>query len=424
VQLTAQPSCKQSLEITVPVSEVEEETERVVASLAERVRLPGFRPGKVPTSLIRVKFADDIREQVIDNLVPRFFQKRVEEEHLRVVGRPDVTEVHFQPGEPLTFRAEFEVAPEIELSEYIGLTVPYQEPVVTELEVADRLEELRQHKAEFVNEDPRPVVDGDFAVISLEAIGGQIQSLRKQEELVVHVGGEETLEAFSAPLRALAPGEEREFDVTYPEDYGDEKLAGKTVRFRAVLKGIRRKELPELNDEFARDLGDFQTLEELREEVRKSLLREKEVAAQQEAKDKLVAKLLDLHDFPVPEAYVERQIEARVEEFLQAASARGVDPQSIKLDWQKVRESQREKAVRDVKASMLLAKIAERESIGVTQEEVEREVQRIARQRREPVGAVRNRLKKEGLLHRIALQIRTEKTLNFLFDHARKESAG
>jgi trigger factor len=222
----------------------------------------------------------------------------------------------------------------------------------------------------------------------------------------------------------LVPGEEREFDVTYPEDYGDEKLAGKTVRFRAVLKGIRRKELPELNDEFARDLGDFQTLEELREEVRKSLLREKEVAAQQEAKDKLVAKLLDLHDFPVPEAYVERQIEARVEEFLQAASARGVDPQSIKLDWQKVRESQREKAVRDVKASMLLAKIAERESIGVTQEEVEREVQRIARQRREPVGAVRNRLKKEGLLHRIALQIRTEKTLNFLFDHARKESAG
>jgi trigger factor len=279
---------------------------------------------------------------------------------------------------------------------------------------------LREQKAEFVNETPRPAADGDYVVVSLEALGPAEQPLRKQDEVVVEIGGADTLEAFSANLRGMSPGEEKEFDVSYPEDFGEAKLAGRTVRFLARVTGIRRKELPELNDAFAADLGDFKSLEELKAEVRRGLQREQEYLAQQRAKNKLVEQLVKAHDFPVPEALVERQIQGQVEQYLRSLAAQGVDIESVKLDWGKVRESQRERAVEEVKASLLLERIAEREAIEVTNEEVDREVQRIARQRREPVAAARRRLEEEGGLRRIALRIRTEKTLNFLFEHARK----
>jgi trigger factor len=413
-------SCKRTLEITVPVAAVEQETGRVVETFKQRVRLPGFRPGKAPAGLVRSRFAAEIREDVIKSLVPKHFHQTVEDQGLHVVGTPDITDVHFHAGEPLTFKAEFEVAPDFELKDYLGLTVPYSEPEVTGEQVAERLERLREQKAEFVNVDPRPVADGDYAVISLEAVGQAPEGIEKQDELTVHIGAEDTLEAFSTNLRGATPGEEKEFDVTYPEDYGDPKLGGKTVRFRVNLKGIRRKELPELNDAFAADTGDFQSLEELKDEIRKSLLRETEFLASQEAKKKLVDQLVDMHDFPVPEAYLERQIEMQVEQYLRSLQARGEDLSNVKLDWAKVKESQRDRAVRDVKASLLLDRIADRETIEVTNEEVDRELQRIARQGREPLPALRKRLEEDGGLRRLATRIRTDKTLNLLFEQARK----
>ncbi|HSW49041.1 MAG TPA: trigger factor [Bryobacteraceae bacterium] len=412
--------CQRTVEITVPAAEVEQETERVLSSLMARVKLPGFRPGKAPAGMVRSRFAGDIREEVVRNLVPKHFHKHAEDHNLRVVGTPDVTDIHYHAGEPLTFKAEFEVAPEFELGDYRGLTVPYREPEVTAEEVAKRLEELRERKAEFVNEPPRAVADGDYAVVSLEAQGEVEEALRKRDELVVEIGGADTLEAFSANLRGMSPGEEKEFDVTYPEDYGDNKLSGRTIHFRSALQGIRRKELPELNDAFAADLGDFKNLDELAEEIRKGLQREQEYLAQQRAKAKLVDELVSRHEFPVPEALVDRQIQNQVEQYLRGLAAQGADLDSVKLDWGKIRESRRDRAIKEVKASLLLERIADKEALGVTHEEVDREVQRVARQGREPVSAVRRRLEEDGGLNRIANRIRTDKTLSLLFEHARK----
>jgi len=413
-------SIRRTLELTIPAPEVEEETERVVESIRKRVQLPGFRPGKVPAGIVRRRYQEEIRHDVLERLIPKYLFKRTEEEGLNVVGTPNVTDVHFSPGEPLRFKAEFEVAPEIELKQYKDLPVPYQDPEVSEADIDQRIEELREQKAEYVNVDPRPIAAGDHAVVALESVSGITGPPIKQDELTLHIGGEDTLPGFSEALTGLSPGDEKEFDVTYPEDYAQPRLAGKTVRFRARVKGIRRKELPEVNDEFARDLGDYQNLDELREAVRKAIFAERQYVAQEEAKNKLVDALVDAHDFPVPEAYIERQIEAQVERRLQLLAAEGVDPRSVRLDWQKLKESQRDKAIREVKASLLLHKIADAEDIHATQDEVDREVQRIARQSREPVAAVRMRLEKEGALGRIAARIRTEKTLSFLFDHARK----
>jgi trigger factor len=412
--------CRHALEIAVPAAEVESETSRVTADVQKRAKLPGFRPGKAPAAIIRKQFATDIRQQVIESLIPKYLQKQIEAENLAVVGRPDITDLHFHEGEPLTFKAEFEVVPTVELGEYKDVEVPYQDPEVADGDVDKRMEEIRESKAQYVNVDPRPLENGDFAVVALESIGGIDGEPIKQDEMVLEIGGADTLEGFSQNLLGTSPGDEKEFEVSYPEEYGAERIAGKTVRFHATVKGIRRKELPELNDDFAQDLGDYRNIDEVRDAVRKSLFAQRQHEAQTAAKNQIVDKLVDAHEFPVPEVFVERQIQNRVEQSLRAMAAQGMDPNQIKLDWQKVKESQRDKALREVKASMLLSRVSEREAINATREEVDREVERIARQNREPVAAVHMRFEKDGTLGRIASHIQTEKTLNFLFEHARK----
>ena len=412
--------CKHSLEISVPLAEVTSETERVVLDIQKRAKLPGFRPGKATVSLIRKQFAGDIRQKVLENLIPKHLHKQFEAENLNVVGQPDIKDVHFHDGEPLRFTAEFEVIPQIELQDYRDVEVPYHDPEVTDEDVEKRLAEIREQKADYSNIDPRPLVDGDFAVVALESVAGVEGEPVKQDEMVLELGGADTFPAFTENLRGLSPGDEKEFAVAYPEDYGAARLAGKSVTFHTTVKGIRKKNLPEVNDEFAQDVGDYRNVEELREAIRKSIFAQRQFEAQQEAKEKIVDKLVELHQFPVPEFFVERQIKTRVEQSIRAMVAEGIDPRGVKLDWEKVRESQREKAIHEVKASMLLSRIAEREAVHATREEVDREVERAARQSREPVAALHMKYEKDGTLGRIASHIQTEKTLSFLFEHARK----
>jgi trigger factor len=411
--------CKHELEISIPPDAVEAETVQVTKTFQDRAKLPGFRPGKAPASLIRRNFAGDIRQQVLEHLVPRFFDEKAKEESLRVVGTPTISDVHFHDGEPLRFKAHFEVFPEFEPAEYKGVEVPYAQPEVSDEDVEKRVQELRESKATYVNEDPRPLQDGDYAVISLESVAGAETAI-KSDEVVVLVAGPETLAGFTDNLRGASAGDEKEFDVTYPEDYGQEKLSGKTVRFKVGVKGLRRKELPETNDDFAQDLGDFRTMDELKAALQKSILAQREAEAQRDAKDRLVEKLVDANDFPVPEKFVDSQIQNRVEQRLRSLAQQGVDPSTFNLDWAKIKEAQRDAAIREVKASLIIGKVAEREAIGVTNDEVDKEVQRIAQQNREPLATVRKKLTEDGTMDRIASHIQTEKTLNFLFDKAVK----
>ncbi len=410
--------CKRSVEIEIPLDEVERAKDRVTNSIKERVRLPGFRPGKAPLSMIQSRFEGEIRHEVLELLLPQAFRNRVQKEELKVVGTPDISDLKFEPGQPIRFKAEFEVAPEFELGDYRGIAVKYEEPTVTDDEVEKRLDGMRENKAEYPNLDPRPVEDGDYVLVHLKSLSGLAEPI--DQDVQIQVGGEETLPAFNDALIGASPEETKQVDIAYPEDYGQERLAGKTVQFELMPKFVRRKELPALDDEFARDLGDYQTLDELKDAIRKTIFHEKQYLAQQAAKEELIDKLVTSSDFPVPEAYVDKQIENQVRMQIRDLAGRGVDPNTIKLDWEKVKESQRDKAARNVRASLLLERISERESIHATKEEVDRELQRIARQEREAVPVTRARLEKEGTLGRIADHIRTEKTLHFLFEQAQK----
>ncbi len=417
---TAAVDCKRSIEIEIPIEEVERAKERVTNSIKQRVRLPGFRPGKAPLNIIQSRFEGEIRNEVLELLLPQAFRERVQKDELKVVGTPDITDLKYEPGQPIRFKADFEIAPEFEIADYRGLPVKYEEPTVSDEELEKRLEAMRESKAEYPNLDPRPIENNDYVLVHLRSLGGLAEPI--EQDVQIQVGAEETLPAFNEALIGASPEAVIELDVTYPEEYGQEKLAGKTVRFELTPKFVRKKELPALDDEFARDLGDYQTLDELRDAVRKSIFNEKQYTAQQTAKEELIDRLVERNDFPVPQAYVDRQIENQVRMQLRSLAGQGIDPNTIQLDWEKVKETQRDKAVRNVRASLLLEKIAESEGISATKDEVDREVQRISRQEREAVAVTRARLDKDGTLGRISGSIQTEKTLQFLFEQAQKQA--
>ncbi len=411
--------CKRSFDVEIPVEEVEKARQRVAESIRQKVRLPGFRPGKAPVHMIESRFAGDIRQEVLEQLLPQAFRARVEKEELRVVGQPNISDLHYEKGAPIRFKANFEVAPEFEIAPYTGLPVKYEEPVVTDEDIARRLEETRERRAEFVNQDPRAIADKDHVVVALKSLEGLAEPI--EQDSTIEVGGADTFPSFTEALLGATPGETKEAEIVYPEDYGESRLAGKTVRFSLTPKVIQKKELPALDDEFARDLGDYQTLEELRDAVRKSIFHEKQAAAQQVAKEALIDRLVEANDFPVPEAYVNRQIENQLTTQLRQVTGRDVDLSTLNLDWAKVKEKQKDSALRSVKASLLLEKVSDKEGIRATKDEVDREVHRMAQQEREPIPVVRARLDKDGTLARIASHIQTEKTLQFLFEQAQKQ---
>lgn len=414
--------CKHELSITIPVDLVDAERQRVIADVSKEVRLPGFRPGKAPVAIVKTRFASDIQQKTLEALIPKALEARFKQDHLEVVSRPDIKDLKFEEGQPLEFKAEFEVAPVFELGEYVGLEVPYAEPSVSDEDLAARLDAVREQKAQFVNQDPRPLANGDYAAVELESVSGLAEPV-KNDDMLFRVGDAENLPEFNQALDGMSPDEEKEFDVTYPADYGQEKLAGHTVRFRMKLKQVRLKELPEVSDDLAKELGDFQNVEELKGAVRSTLHRERENEAQSKAKTALIDKLVEAHEFAVPETFIDRQIQVIAENYVRSLAMQGADLKNMKLDWEKLKETRKDQATKDVRASLILEKVADRESIHTTKDEIDKEIQRIARHEREAPASVRQRLEKDGTLGRIAGQIRTNKVLNFLFDKARKTAA-
>jgi len=414
--------CKHAIEVVIPASVVEEETGKVAETIRARAHIQGFRPGKAPLSMIRARYGRDIRQEALENLLPKYFRQEVEKDHLDVVGSPNITNIEYEAGQDVKFKAEFEVAPSVELQEYRGVTVTYEQPTVSDDDVAERLEGLRKQKADFVNLDPKPIETGEVALVDLHSVSGVEGEPIHANDMQVELGAEETIKEFSEHIVGMSPGDEKTIAVVYPEEYGQERLAGKTVEFHVHLKNVQKKELPELNDDFAKDLGDFQSLEELKDVIRRNTVQERETAAQRTAKDAIVDKLVDMHQFPVPEAYLDRQAEIYIDRVLSEQASRGVDTRNMKLDPARVKEATRDRATKEIKASILLERIADREAIGATQEEVDAEVTRFSKQNREPVAAVRKRFEENGTLGRIAHAIRTEKVLNFLFENARKEA--
>jgi len=414
------PDCTRELVLDIPAEDVSKAFRTVTRNYQKYAKIPGFRPGKVPESVVRRRFATEIRKEVIDGLLPQRFNQGVRELGVQPVGQPQVTELTVEDGQPLHVKAAFEYVPAFSIEGYKDVVVEKPSAEVTDEEFQHEMTELRESRAtiEPVEED-RALVDGDWAQISYS---GQVEGepeaapLTGQDSLV-EIGGKDTVEAFNAVLRGAKAGQELKAEVIYPADYGEARLAGKTVSYEVAVKAIKKRTVPELSDDFAKELGQYESLAELETRVREHMTNRKRRSVAAETKDKLFAELTQKYSFPVPESLVQDQVDARLERGLRALAAQGMDTEQMrKLDFTRLRTAQRDGAIAEVKTNLLLDKIAEAEGITVSDEELDRELQLAALQSNEPVETLRNRLTQDGGVARIREQMKREKTANLLYE--------
>lgn len=415
VEVNLLSSCRTELGIEVGAERWEPDYRAVCQKYLRQARVPGFRPGRAPLPIVQRRFGDSIRADFLEAAVRKYFKEAVESESLTPLSLPKIAGVDFSPGQPFTFRATFEVRPALELPNYQGLEVEQVPAEVTDEEVETVLEQLREQSAEYLPVEDRPAQSGDHAVISLE---GKYSTAGREDirdhDVTCELGGEGTPQEFTDNLSGAQCGETRTFSVTYGDDHPNRQLAGQQVNYRVELKAVKQKRLPELDDEFARDAGDYSSLEDLRAKVRADGVERKEMAARSEMQFKLVDRLVEDTSFEVPEVLVEEQLETRLRDAMQALMMQGVHPSTLKLDWNRFRQQQREKAVLNVKRGILLEHIAEKEQLTVSDEEMEEEISRLAQGADQPIEAVRSRLTRDGGAAKIKNTIRNRKCLDLI----------
>ncbi len=437
--------CEREISVEIPAEVVAREFETQLQRYQKHARIPGFRKGKVPATIIRSRFSSEINNEIVESLLPRYFREEVEKQKLTPISQPRVYDLHLVPQEPLRFKAVFEVLPEIQVSGYDELKAEKGETSVSEAEIEQELDQLREQQASYDPvEEERPLQDGDWAMVSftgtpkkepqssglVDATGAAIPASQQpgdaneqppvqMDEVLVEIGGANTVAEFSDNLRGARAGEERSFDVSYPEDYKEQRLAGKTLTYNVQIKGIKKKSLPELNDNFAKELGSFNDLAELRSKLREQMEANKKHRIEHAAKDKLIEQLVERNAFPVPETLIEQQTNSRLERGFRALASQGMRVEDIrKMDMQRLKAGQREAAIREVKASLILEKIADKEQIEVSEEDVNKELEILSIQTKQPVESLRQRFTREGTLDRIRERIRNEKTLEFLYQRS------
>ncbi|MBI4472308.1 MAG: trigger factor, partial [Acidobacteria bacterium] len=334
---------------------------------------------------------------------------------------PHFEGIDYNAGQPLKFKAIFEVYPQLNISNYIGIPVQETSTEVQESEVEASLKKLQEDMAELapVDED-RPVKEGDFAEISFSGtIENDEQPTVHAEKAVCEIGGQTTLKEFTENLIGANPGEERTFKVVYRPNYPEQRLAGKTVEYKVKVEAIKQKELPEFDDDFGQRFGDYKTLDDLKAKIREDIQNHKKEHAQEQMREKLLEWLEDNNDFEIPQSLVERQLQIRVQRLLRDLSRQGINPQRLDVDWGKIREDQQQQSIRDVKGSLILDYIAEKENITVSDDEIEFELEKIAEETKRPREKVREVLTRDSGLVRLKGQIKNKKTLDFLQERAR-----
>jgi trigger factor len=423
---TLNPECTREVEIEVPADEITRNYQAVTKRYKKMARIPGFRSGKVPESLIRGRFAEQIRQDVMEAVLPEHFRTAIAERQLKPISQPQITKIDLEEGKPLRFKAAFEVFPEFSIDGYQDVKVEKPSTELTDAEFDAELARIRDSRStmEPVTEE-RPLADGDFAQITftgdVQPAEGEAETAPPQpisgQDVMVEVGGPNTLDTFNAALRGASVGQQLKFEVSYPLDFGERQLAGKRVAYDLEIRGIKKKIEPELNDDFAKELGHYESLEEFKQQLRDHLARDKQRRVQAETINRLLDALVARYEFPVPESLVQQQIDARLDRGLRALAAQGMRTEDMRnLDFDRLRAAQRPSATGEVKGSMLLDRIADAENISVPEEEVENEVQAISLQMREPVDALRTRLTEDGSLARIRERLRREKMGALLYE--------
>jgi trigger factor len=424
---------RKNLVVEIESDVVDAEIDKVSRDYSKAARIPGFRPGKVPAKVVRQRFRDQILHDVAHGLIPRAVDEALRERGVEPVDTPDIRDVVVEEGQPLKFTATFDTVPPIDPGDYSTIALRRADMKVNDGAVDQALEGLRDRSARYEPVEERGVAHGDSVLMDLvRTTSGEDHDhdhgdheghdhgprSDNHQNVTVDIGATANPPGFDEQLAGLTPGSQKTFDVQYPADYAIKELAGSTVNYDVTIKAIRKRLVPELDDEFAKDLGEYESLDALKGRVRQDLEHEAKHEADRELRSELMKQLAQRVTFEVPQALLEREIDRRVEEFVRRLIDQQIDPMKTNINWEDFRERQKEAAAEAVRGALVLDEVARRESVSVTQDEVEAEIARYAERTGRTPAAVRARLEKEGGIGRLYSGLRRERAIDFLLSRA------
>jgi trigger factor len=413
---------RRDLSIEVPSEVVAEAIGHAAAKLGKQARIPGFRPGKVPSNVIRQRFKPQIMQDVAEHLISKAVGDALIEKNVEPIGTPDIKDLVLEEGKPLTFKASFDVVPSFDPGDLSTIEATEPSRAVEDEAVNQSLEQLRERNARFEAVEGGSVEAGHTVVVGLERQGtdkeGKTGEVDKHEQVNIELGAPSNPPGFDAEVIGMTPGSSKSFTITYPEDYAIPELAGGTVNYTVNLKEIKKRVVPALDDELAKDLGDFASLEDLRKRIREDLEHEAMHAAERQVRQDVMKQLASRVPFPVPASLVDREIDRRLEDFARRLMEQRIDPRQANIDWNAFREGQRAPAAEAVGSAIVLDEIAKREQIEVTEEDMNAELQRYADQTGHNLASIRARLQKDGELGRLAAGLRREKAVAHVMSKA------
>ena len=412
---------KKDLTIEIAADEVKAEFEKTYDTYARHVKVPGFRPGRVPRGLVKQRFGKEVKDEVVRRLLPHALEHAIVDHKLRVIGEPLIENISINEGEALKFTASVEILPEFELKDYKGLKATKHVRRITDEDIERVVESWRENAAEFVPVEDRPSQDGDFVSVNLKGkyVEPQEQEDLKADDVQIEIGSKGVQPEFNENLKGVRAGDVREFRVIYPEDFSSQGLAGKTLDFTAEVVAVRIRELPELDDDFARQFGEYGSIQEMRDKVRENLMREAEEQADHRLRDEMLDQILNSYDFEVPSALVKQRTNERVQELAYLMLRSGVSPESIRsMNWERQTEAARVQAVRDVRSFLVVGRISDTEGIKISEEEIDKEIERTAMATGEPFARLKDRLTKDKALSSIENRLIYQKALDAIINSA------
>jgi trigger factor len=407
--------------IEIPSDVVDKEIDRITKGYSKQARLPGFRPGKVPPSVIKQRFKDQILHDVMHALIPRAIEDTLTERGVEPVDTPNVKDVDLKEGQPLKFTAAFETVPPFDPGDLTTISLRQPSNAVDTDAVEQTLLRLRDRAARLEPVEGRAAADGDTLIADLDRTDASGET-DHHDAVPIELGASANPPGFDTNLIGLNAGDDKTFVVHFPEDYAVKELAGTDVTYKIKVKELRHRVLPELDDEFAKDLGEFETLDALRERIEKDLTDEAELATKREVRNELLKQLAQRITFAVPQSLVEREIDRRLEEFGRRLMEQGVDPRQANVDWAQFREAQRDPARDAVASALVLDEIARRESLVVGPEDIDKEIEQYASRSGRTPAAVRAQLEKDGGIPRLHAGLRREKAVDYAMSRAKMTS--
>ena len=408
--------CKKEIDLEIPASVVKEEFEEALILFARRAKVHGFRPGKVPVDIVKRKHYQDIKDSLINSLVPKSVNQELESFNLKPVSSPVVTEISFQEDEPLKFTAQFEVWPEFELPEYTGIEVKKKKVAVTAKDIEESVESLRERSLQYIPTEKRGVEDGDYVVTEIQSRDIHSNKSLPREKVVILAGHPENEKKLNDILLGLKTNETRDFEIQYPKDHKNKKLAGKDIAYTIQVVSIKEKKLPDIDDDFAKELGEFNSLNDLKEKIKSELKLSKENAAQRELTEEILQKIADKVTFDLPESLVEEESIALVRRAL-SSQPQHVQQALTKEAVEKMKDEMKIKADKNLKNHLILTKIAEKEKIEVTEIDITNEMKQIAQANSISLSQVSENVKREDLRDNLLIR----KTVDFLVKNAKIE---